>query len=563
MKNKDLKKQPFINEIEKLDKLRNITRKIYMDGAYSASDLAKLPDLNIKERALRDFIKRLDHYTNRDTNSDILSYHNIPGRTQDRKAHYFRLDFTVQNPLSELYFQHTLNKEHLSMYLYLLLTISLSKTSLDDNDLCIKGQSSEQSSIRDFFPTPNIIEGMSEQSIISLLNDMFNFNCLSLIDESSEVFTKSVFADSDDNHFSSAKVNRFLSELTDLGILIKEIENSDDYFDQARFHYRLPELFEWLYPDEDDKYRLNNAMIVQLKNLISFYTHYSLISFPGFSLNRKLEYLIKESTPKSQDTHYNTAYNYRSPIVACETRYQNILDDEVVGTLITAIAEMKPIRYHYLTDNETSFSHKAHNNQLDEPNTAFLPVKIVDVRYGRHYVFGWKYKSHTLKNTVHGEWICHRIDRINAIEIVTYKKKEKQPDVLAFISKQKPNVMNSPKDQRDYLNSKYEEYIKYAWKIESNPKSKTKSVLIHFCFKDHPEYFKYLEHTRGNGTIVCIDKEQSKYDYFVETYSVTEMIPWINRFGDTATIDHTINPDFYDIYKDYTQEVLNLYEPIQ
>lgn len=571
----------FENEIKHFDSIRNIARTIYMNGAYSTADLANLPTFGIEKRAMDNFKRRLQNYINSNEKQDYLSTHKIPLRKKDKDAMYFHTDSMkiTSNFLSSLFFQHTLNKDYLILYLYLSLMIAVNATD-DLSDITILDKYNfsdfyEMPDVEEIYNTPipnfDIISELiddintafyeSEKVLAkdSYFNDRKGFTREQITDSVALLYklNKALITQTDTTTEKNSlpalkKIYDFLSQLVEDGILLyaEAVKTGTEKAHHIIKYFLPTDIFGLLTQSFRESANLQN-----FKDLLSFYVNYTAITFPGHSLLQKLDLMQMKKVGEDDNM---------PPIHPLETRYQNILDDPITWTLINAIDRMQPVTYRYQTVATTIASEKKEKSLISDTNTLLLPIKIIeDIRYGRHYVFGWKYQvsqisDDLLINSSKGTWVCHRIDRINHID--PYTNTNEKSNLYRFIPKDV-----TEQNRRKYLQEIFENYSHYAWNIEGSLDKTPQEVLIHFCFDNHPfanEYLNYLQRTKGNGTLLCIDEEKQKYDYRIDVISTTEMIPWINRFGDTAQVDPTVNPTLFAELKKYNEEVLRIYEPV-
>lgn len=230
--------------------------------------------------------------------------------------------------------------------------------------------------------------------------------------------------------------------------------------------------------------KLTRSELLRLNNLLFLYRDIA----PMSSLSYNLQWLIE----KQRQIILSEQPQKNSLFMTEDVFFQNILNDEILYKLLTAIEEQ------HLIDLKFSYEEKS----LDK----IIPIKIIfDLQYGRQFLFAL--------STNKGFFI-RRLE--NIIDVKILENRFKRSDYS---------------DCESILNNVWCAALNF-----SNKKEKKIDVEIDFKITENSEYhiLRRLEAEKNFGQIQEIDDKH--FLFKVELIDPQELIPWIRSFGKYAKV---------------------------
>ena len=313
--------------------------------------------------------------------------------------------------------------------------------------------------------------------------------------------------------FTLPKVRARITELTDLGLLVKTGKET---------------------------YRLSNDILLQLdadelqdvQLMVQFFYNCTFLTIPGYYLSSTASEYAQAHFSARPGSFFNKQEN---PVFFYKNnRLQNVIDDDVTWAILNAIHNTNAIRYRY----------RAKSGETKE--CTVLPMKLViDYQYGRQYFFCYDY-THKVFN----------VQRIAAVTDISEANAIKGPQKYEFA----PNVTEST-DLHKMYDEIYSRHFEHIWNIAAG--DHTSTVLIHFTFPDdaYSRQLNRLKSTRRHGQIkeLC----DGHVDFTVTVQNELELVPWIRSFGGYARVDGEHNPVLAQKIQSDWSEAMKQYGIIQ
>lgn len=512
MTNKNSNRNTSIQSIDvrSYSDIRKLIRHAYLYGTYSDKDYISYGVVNVKERQLAYIWSNIKTYFNiYQQSTPVLSDTKLPNRKKDKKARKIFIDPFIHNAgfLASTYNHFSLNKNDILYYLFFLLAFN-NETVNNPYEVY------NEDFIPEFLPYYTDDEfdlGM----FVSTLSDMWINN---------NAFIKNIDINNlkfigNNTPFSTTTIYKFLEELCDYGLLNKRVNSG------KRVLYSLPkDIISF------NEYSFNTASSSrkQLINMIDFFCNVLPFTVPGFYIKQKISlYNIVE----------NNTSELSQNIVFKRSNYQNIVDEDIVWSLLEYIDHKESICYQYNSSSGNALIFKV------------IPIKIIiDNQYGRQYLFGYGYSQKS--------FVMHRIDFIDDLEI--YDNPPALPKSI-FEKTLLPRNCDLDVLYDNYFNYHFNE----AFNIEPSAKDRI-HVRLYFDFSSSTDYTSYLEKKLINGPygIRSIKTSDSHYKLDLFVTNPSEMIPWIHSFADTITVDEKVCPSLYNTLKKQSLEWQKMYETL-
>ncbi len=512
----------MLNEIMNYDSLRKVLRMIYMYGAYSDSDLLEKKIVDVKERAFKDLIKRIDNYLNAGEYSDSehFSFHKIPNRKNDKRARKIIKDPFKNNFdfLASTYHQHTVSISDMLFYVFFLFVF---ENEGDDaveffmNLSDLRVPATLKDSCNDLYR----LESSSAFTALDLYYAMEEFyaafsglnHFLDCKDDTSE---STVFP------LSKEQFNAKLSEFVDLGYVDRL--NSTDY----KLSNDIFSLFNTFDDAEDE-----HSNLLDILSAVTFFFNFSCLCIPGYFLSEKIRQLL--SATYIDMLYQNDSYrikNRSSHFFFDNPRHQNVVDDDVTWSLLSAIDSGNSIEYDYQTssfDMSTSFS--------------VFPIKVIDdTTYGRHYL--WGYELSSTSKIKQCQILIHRIDRIFNLRV----NKVTADNLTGGISTEE----------------EFQDWISDAFNVDGSY-NEPRNIFLEFTF-DNSGFANYqmkrLLKSKYSSSLVPLN--DNVFSLNIIAKNPAEAIPWINSFGCFVRVLTNSDPLFYETYCKYIKDNSAIYEPV-
>lgn len=331
------------------------------------------------------------------------------------------------------------------------------------------------------------------------------------------------------------------SVLKELNDIIPNFKQNDKLFTWARIKARITELVELgiLVESSKNRYRLSSDIFADIESeelsniqlMTQFFYNCTFLTVPGFYLSSTIDEYSQSVYSKKTDSFFNKQEN---PVFFYKHhRLQNVIDDDVTWTILTAIHNKSVIHYSYKTKNNKIL-------QFD-----VLPMKIIiDKQYGRQYFFCYNYNDH--------KYYMPRISAISNISINTSFDKTRIYEALSE---------NDLSDIHFAYNRIYREHTQNVWNIALGEAIST--VNIHFSFpqEEYSKLLSRLNSTKRHGIITELGN--GKVDFTINTCNELELVPWIRGFGAYALVDKNTNPELAEKLKNDWKEALKQYGIIQ
>lgn len=334
-------------------------------------------------------------------------------------------------------------------------------------------------------------------------------------------------------------------------------------------------------PDNSIEYRFRNdifrylskseAGLKKLLSMVHFFYNNSALSLPGFQLENTLKKYLVYRGYADYDCFSN--FDYGVPFSFHGNSVHTIIDNDIMWTLLSARDSLMPVTFTYRPGNTSKRS-----------TTVFPMMIMCEKVYGRQYLFAYVYHERNYQ--------AFRLDWISDV-----RNADSQQCPLRFLMKTMSAVMSDPsvegitidrgrladiapdtitlkkiKDglpgvEKETLSAlierTYKHAVRYAWNINLSQKPKPQQILIHFRFPC-PElkniYRTKVIRTGRHGTITDIN--DLCFDFNVELYDSSEIIPWIRSFGAYVYVDRNVNTQLHDKIKNQVKEAMQAYESI-
>ncbi len=289
----------FLNEIEDYSTFRRIVRDVFLCGYHTPTELSQLPGIDIKERSVRDLLRRLDNYMNsNEFDSEMhLSSHKLPNRKTDKVSRRFLVDSYkyTYNYLASTYMQHTITQSDIIFFMYFLVLMVH----------------------EDYDPFEFTLEDYTD-----ILYDFY--------DDIGESLPLSI-----------SQIRAKMDELVDLGILACKANT-----------YSVHESF-LEHPIFNSSSQTAQTNLADLKVLLTFFCNTAAISAPGFLLSNKVQLTERFWGIPAENADIRMQYP-QNLFFAENARFQNILDDDVVWFLAQAITAHQVVSYDYHTERSST-----------------------------------------------------------------------------------------------------------------------------------------------------------------------------------------------------------------
>ncbi|SHK20692.1 Predicted DNA-binding transcriptional regulator YafY, contains an HTH and WYL domains [Anaerobranca californiensis DSM 14826] len=307
-----------------------------------------------------------------------------------------------------------------------------------------------------------------------------------------------------------------------LGYLDRDI---DYFFDKMTYYRKLEYLLnlgilEYSYQGNKKLYKLQknffegftNNELKEIYYLTTFFSHIEKPSVPGSYLKENIKrYLCLKKVN----------FKYLEPFLYRFLQFHQVLDEELVWSLLEAINESKKVKIYYHTQKGCVKEFKN------------LPVKIIlDVKFGRWYLIASNLKGDC--------FYTYPLQRIKEIKVMGESIKLNKGD----------------------LNERYEKYFANCWLVGGN-KSTFKEVRIKFTLDDDITENFLLEMVKRdivNPQIELINEKEFILTVYLS--DVKEIKPWIKGFSYRCEVlpstEHSLREE---LQRDW-EEVLSLYESL-
>lgn len=492
--------------------IRKIIRHAYLYGTFSIADYINVGMVNTKSlRQLAYLWSNISTYFKMNRPNETVIYDGKKKEKKDGVSRRIFIDSFLQDGsfIASTYKHFSLTKNDVLYYLYFLFSFG---KATDDNPYMVNfvhDKEGEYTIPYDSF--------FSREDMFTVMEELWLENKEILDNKEREIEDARC-------PFSRPTLNRFLEDLCDQGILIKTKID-------AKIKYKLSEDVIGLdiYSEETCSDMLDNLLSAN-----QFFCNTMPFVVPGYYINDKL---------KLMKTQVNIGHEEEEILenIFCfsKSNYHNMVDDDIVWTLLEYIDSKKPISYSY----------GMYNGKKKEHNV--LPMKIItDNVYGRQYLFGYGYPPQK-------SYIFHRIDFIDDIECFSCSKII--PNSLArYVGVSNDNV-------EDVINVFCDYHLQSSWNVAPFT-GKKYPVRIIFDFSDCPDllYDYLIEKVYNNPMgMDCIIKQDEYHMVLnVEISSQEEIIPWLHSFTCYAVVDESINSHLYEIMKKQSTELAKLYEII-
>lgn len=484
----------FQNDIKHYSKIRDILRYLYMYGSSSKEELVE-KKLVKSISSFYDIRQRIENYID----GEYLQEHKSTEKGTGKKFRFMYDPFRCPvNYLAETYQNCSYVTDDIIFYFCLM------QAFVDPEYPECPYEYLENDDIISDDETLDTDDDVAITDLVTIIKNIYTNN-QKILEELNGILPN--FAHND-KLFTWAKIKARISELVDLGILV---ESSDNRYCLSS------DIFSDIEAEE----------LSDLQLMTQFFYNCTFLTVPGFYLSSTIGEYSQSVYSKETDSFFNKQEN---PVFFYKNhRLQNVIDDDITWSILTAIHTKSAISYTYKTKNGEQL-------QFD-----VLPMKIIiDKQYGRQYFFCYNYNDQ--------KYYMPRISAISAISIYDSFDSDKLYEALS------PNDLA---DIHSAYNRIYIEQTEYVWNIAMGDNVTT--VLIHFSFPEE-EYNKQLSRlnaTKHNGTITVLG--DGKVDFCVKTCNELELVPWIRGFGSYAVVDSNTNPTLADKLKTNWEEALKQY----
>ena len=335
----------FQNDIKHYDKIRDILRYLYMFGSSSKEELVE-KKLSKSISSFYDTKQRIENYID----GEYLQEHRSSEKGSGKKYRFMYDPFVCPvNYLAETYQNCSYVIDDFIFYFCLMQAFTDSEFHQlpyeyapdDDYSVIDDCMSFDQEFTIDELTTTLQIVYETNQELLECLNGIPGN------DEHSELL------------FTLPKVRARVSELKDIGILVNTEAGK----------YRL----------SDDIFKdLDASELTDLKLMSQFFYNCSFLTIPGYYLSSTIDEYAQANFISEVDSFFNKQEN---PVFFYKnTRLQNVIDDDVAWSILSAIHNTDAIKYKYRTKSGTL------------KDCTALPMKLViDHQYGRQYFFCYDY----------------------------------------------------------------------------------------------------------------------------------------------------------------------------
>ena len=493
----------FQNEIKHYNKIRNILRYLYLYDISSLDEFLEKKLIN-STSSLYNTCLRIKNYIN----SEYLQEPKVIETASGKKFHLIYDPFRCPvNYLAETYQNCSYVIDDIIFYFCLMQTF----IDADDKN---PYEHFDYKLPADKIDSVEFNGNISVADLFTIISNIYNSN-LTILKKSNQLLPDFKY---NDKLFTPPQIRARLTELTDIGILIKTNSSKE-----IRYHLSS-DIFLNLTADE----------LYDLQLMTQFFYNSTFLTIPGFYLSSTLEAYSNSIFLKEK---VNFFYKQKNPVFFYKNhRLQTVIDDDVTWTILTAIHKKEVLQYSYKTqDSEELLFHS-------------LPIKLViDKQYGRQYFFGYSYDEKNFFMAKISSIIDIQIDKkfnvTRKYECFELEQSDETPDTLDSLYTQT-----------------YKEQTKNIWNVALN--DTTSIVTIHFSFptENYKKWSNYLISTKRHGTITKL--ENGQIDFTVEVQDECELIPWIRSFGAYAVVDSETNPFLAQKLKFDWKEALKQYETI-
>lgn len=494
--------------------IRKLIRHAYMYGTFSDSDYIDMGVINTKIRQLAYMWSNISTYFKMNKPDETVIYNNKnPNRKKNKISRRIFIDSFLQDGsfIASTYKHFSLTKNDLLYYLFFLFSFG---NTVDENPY-----GNNETSVESKLKSITYEESFDREDIYDTMETLW-FENGAILNGESEVNTD--LLEVSDKPFSRTTLNHFLEELSEQGLLIRK--NVD-----SKIYYRLPLDVLGL-----SKFTLNtySDMLDDLLSANQFFCNVMPLVVPGYYINDKLDIMKKRVITTVENKLPNNSFHFS------KINHQNIVDDDIVWSLLEYIDSHKPVSYSYGVNVEKKSNHNV------------LPMKIVeDNVYGRHYLFGYGYAQKSC--------ILHRIDYID--NVIDYECSKVIPSTLGKYSRSCNNdIIAIKNDFCDY-------HLRFSWNVTPFI-GKLYPISIVFDFSKCTSLLRkhLLEKLYRNplGTECIIKQDEDHMLLRGEISSQEEIIPWLHSFACYAIVDKVICPQLYEIVKKQSMELAQLYEII-
>lgn len=484
----------FQSDIKHYDKIRDILRYLYMFGSSSKEELVE-KKLSKSISSFYDTKQRIENYID----GEYLQEHKSSEKGSGKKYRFMYDPFVCPvNYLAETYQNCSYVIDDFIFYFCLMqsftdpefhqLPYEYAPDDYSDIDDCMSFD--QEFTITELITTLQIVFD-TNQELLEYINDIPG-NA-----EHSELL------------FTLPKVRARIFELKDIGILVNTRADK----------YRLA----------DDIFKnLDANELTALKLMSQFFYNCSFLTVPGYYLSSTIDEYAQANFVSEIDSFFNKQDN---PVFFYKnTRLQNVIDDDVAWSILSAIHNTDAIKYKYRTKNGTL------------KDCTALPMKLViDYQYGRQYFFCYDY-----------DFKGFNMQRLSSVSEITVAKSMNPNQRFEFIE----GFSKDTDIHKIYLDI-YSQHIEKVWNIAMG--ESVTDIFIHFHF-DPDSYSKQLSRlkaTRHHGIIEELGN--GNIDYTVSVQNELELIPWIRSYGASAIVDKTSNPSLAERLKDDWKEALTQY----
>ncbi len=484
----------FQSDIKHYDKIRDILRYLYMFGSSSKEELVE-KQLSKSISSFYDTKQRIENYID----GEYLQEHRSSEKGSGKKYRFMYDPFVCPvNYLAETYQNCSYVIDDFIFYFCLMQAF----TDPDYHQLPYEYAPDDYSDIDDCM---YFNQEFTLNELIVTLQTIFDTNqelleCLNDIPGNSE---------HSELLFTQPKVRARISELTDLGILVNTSKD--------KYHLAV-DLFASLDANE----------LIDLQLMTQFFYNCSFLTIPGYYLSATIDEYAQANFVSEKTSFFNKQEN---PVFFYKNqRIQNVIDDDIAWSILSAIHSTNAIHYKY----------RSKNGFLKD--CTVLPMKLViDYQYGRQYFFCYDY-----------DFKGFNMQRLSSVSDVTVAKSINENQKFEFIDN-----LNSQTDiHQEYLKT-YSRHIEKVWNIAMS--ESTTDVLIHFHFspETYRKQIERLKSTRHHGNIK--ELENGYIDFTVSVQSELELIPWIRSYGPSAVVDKNTNPILAERIKNDWKEALAQY----
>ena len=307
----------FQSDIKHYDKIRDILRYLYMFGSSSKEELVE-KKLSKSISSFYDTKQRIENYID----GEYLQEHRASEKGTGKKYRFMYDPFVCPvNYLAETYQNCSFVIDDFIFYFCLMQSFTdpelhqkpyeYAPDDYTDIDDCMSFE--QEFTITELITALQIVFD-TNQELLEYLNNISSNN------EHSELL------------FTPPKVRARISELKEIGILVNTKTDK----------YRLADdIFKELDPSE----------LTDLKLMSQFFYNCSFLTIPGYYLSSTIDAYTQANFVSEINSFFNKQDNpvffYRN------TRIQNVIDDDVAWSVLSAIHSTDAIKYKYRTKSGT------------------------------------------------------------------------------------------------------------------------------------------------------------------------------------------------------------------